>query len=232
MTQMDGVLDTGGTKALAFELGFDLVGVLDPALSHAPGWVRSVLVLGYATLDEAYDYNVYVDVQGARRWSKLAYEVVVARSARLALALRDRGVRAEPLTFEDSASLIDLRKAAVATGLGVLGKNELVVTARFGPRVRFGAVFTDLDLPYDRPLREYYCSSCVRCLSACPTGALGPSGLDRSRCLADFAPSREMLALQKQLLRQLSPFARLQCSACVTACPIGSKVAVPYWDGE
>jgi len=224
--------DTWEMKELARANGFDLVGVLDPALARAGSWVRSVLVLGYATLDEAYDYNVYIDVRGQRRWSKLAYEVLVARAALLALALRDRGVRAAPLTYEDSAAIIDLRCAAVAAGLGVRGKNELVITRDFGPRVRWGAVFVDQALPPDRPLSEYFCSSCTRCWAACPTGALGPEGLDRSRCLAEFAPRPEMVARQKRGVLQITPFTRRQCCACITACPIGRHIAETYWDGE
>ena len=226
------VLDASRAKALALEAGFDLVGVIDPAHTHGPAWTRTVLVLGYATLDQAYDYNVYVEVRGLRRWSKLAYEVVVARAARLALALRDHGARAEPLVYEDSAAIIDLRRAAVAAGLGVPGKNELVVSRDYGPRIRLGAVFTDLELAPDRPLSEYFCSSCTLCWTACPTRALGPDGLDRSRCLAEFAPTPEMLARQKRELVQLTPFTRLQCVACVDSCPIGRGLAHPYWDGE
>lgn len=229
---MGTALDAYQTKQLALEAGFDLVGVLDPGHTHGPAWARSVLVVAYATLDEAYDYCVYVEVRGRRRWSKLAYEVLVARAACLALRLRDLGVRADPLVYEDSAAIIDLRRAAVAAGLGVIGKNELVISRDFGPHLRLGAVFTDLALPPDRPLSEYFCSSCTRCWSACPTGAIGPQGLDRARCLADFAPGPELLARQKRELRQLTPFARLQCSACVTACPIGARLAYPYWDGE
>ncbi len=229
---MDSALDTATTKRLALELGFDLVGILSPSATHGPAWTRSVLVLGYATLDEAYDYNIYVDVRGARRWSKVAYEVLVARAARLALALRDRGARADPLTYEDSAGKIDLRRAAVNAGLGVLGKNGLVVAPDCGPRLRLGAVFTDMALALDRPASEYPCSSCTRCWSACPTGALGPAGLDRSRCLAEFDPTPEMLARQRRELKQLTPFTRRQCCACITACPIGRRLAQPYWDGE
>ena len=229
---MDTLPDTSTTKQLALDAGFDLVGMLDPSATHGPAWARSVLVLGYATIDEAYDYNVYVEVRGRRRWSKLAYEVVVARSALLALALRDRGARAMPLVFENSAAIIDLRRAAVAAGLGAIGKNELVISPTFGPRIRFGAVFTDLALEFDRPLDTYPCSSCSRCWGACPSGALGPAGFDRSRCLAEFAPSPEMLAEQKRTALQLTPFTRLQCVACITSCPIGSRLAYPYWDGE
>ncbi len=229
---MGTALDTWQTKQLALEAGFDLVGVLEPAATHGPAWARSVLVVAYATLDEAYDYSVYVQVRGQRRWNKLAYEVMVARAARLALALRDHGARADPLTYEDSAAIIDLRRAAVAAGLGTRGKNELVVTRDFGPHIRLGAVFTSLALEPDYPLSEYFCSSCSRCVSVCPTTALGPQGLDRSRCLAEFAPDRAMLTRQKSQVRQLTPFTRLQCAACVTACPIGARLAQPYWDGE
>ncbi|MGQ9681872.1 MAG: 4Fe-4S double cluster binding domain-containing protein [Anaerolineae bacterium] len=227
-----GYPDKSQTIRLALEHGFDMVGVASAAVARGPDWTRSVLVLAYATLDEAYDYNVYVALPEGRRWSKFAYEVVVARSATLALRLRDWGARAEPLLFEDSAAVINLRQAAVTAGLGVWGKNELVITQRFGPRVRLGAVFTDLDLAPDQPLREYFCSSCTRCWAACPSGALGARGLDLSRCLAEFQPSPDMLVRQKRETRQLTPYTRLQCSACVHACPIGARLAEPWWDGE
>ena len=48
------------------------------------------------------------------------------------------------------------------------GKNNLVITRRYGPRVRFGAVFVDADWPADRPILDYYCPSCTLCWIGLP----------------------------------------------------------------
>ncbi len=219
-------------KQLARERDFDLAGICAPEGSGLPRWVGSVVVLGLYTPDDAYDFNTYVAFGGTHRWHKVAYEALVARAALLALDLIARGIRAEPLTFVDSASLVDLREAAVRAGLGVRGLNGLVVTREFGPRVRFGAVFVEPQLPPDTPVPDYYCASCSICISRCPTGALAAWGFDRSRCIAEFAPSPEMRAKQQREVKQITPFTRLQCNLCISSCPIGKKRAATWWDGD
>ena len=168
---------------------------------------------------------------GRRFWSKPIYERLVAIAGRLALALVRAGFAAEPLTFEDSLALMDLKQAAVRAGLGVIGLNNLVVTREYGPRIRFGAVYTAAPLSPDAPLHEYYCSSCTLCWGACPDRALGPNGLDRSRCRAEFDPTPEMARLQEQEEKHPSPATRLQCIRCLVSCPIGKRVGRPYVPG-
>jgi epoxyqueuosine reductase QueG len=217
-------------RTYAHSLGFDLFGTAPAAeFPTVPAWARSVLVLGMATLDRALDLELYLEVHGDQRWSKWAYERLSAGAARLALSLVAEGHRAQPLTYEDSLSLLDLKAAAVRAGLGVRGLNTLVISRRYGPRLRLGAVFTDLDLPAGRPLHDYYCVSCSLCIAACPTGALGPDGLDRSRCLAEFEPDAAMAALQKEKLEFPTPHTRFQCAACVDACPIGQRLPTRFW---
>jgi epoxyqueuosine reductase QueG len=216
--------------ARARALGFDLVGVAPAAeFATVPAWARSIVVLGMAALDPALDLELYVEAAGEQRWSKWAYERLVAGAARLALALVEAGHRAQPLTYEDSLALLDLKAAAVRAGLGVWGLNHLVITHHFGPRVRLGAVFTDLDLPAGAPLHDYYCVSCSLCLAACPTGALGPAGLDRSRCIGEFEPDAAMARLQKEMVDFPTPYTRRQCAACVDACPIGKRLPARFW---
>jgi epoxyqueuosine reductase len=182
-----------------------------------------------AALDAAWDLEMYIEEAGARRWSKWAYERLASGAARLALWLSEAGWRAQGLTYEDSLAIIDLKAAAIRAGLGVRGLNTLVVTRRFGPRVRWGAVWTDLALPAGQPLLDYYCVSCTMCLAACPTEALGPAGLDRARCIAEFAPGPELVELQRGLLRFATPHTRFQCAACITACPLGKRLPTRFW---
>ncbi len=224
-------VDAAEVKVLARQLDCDQVGITTPEAFHLPAWTRAVVVLGQATLDEAWDYEMRVDYGGRSFWSKPIYERLVAIAGRLSLALTQTGFRSEPLTFEDSAALIDLRLAAVQAGLGVYGLNGLVVTREYGPRIRFGAVYTAAPLERDAPLSEYYCSSCTICWGLCPDRALGPQGLDRARCRAEFAPTPEMARLQEREEKHPSPATRLQCIRCITACPIGKGLGRPWVPG-
>ena len=223
--------DASTVKAWARELGCDKVGITTPEGFHLPSWTRSVVVLGQATLDEAWDYEMRIEYGGRRFWSKPIYERLVALAGRLALRLVGAGFRAEPLTFEDSLALMDLKQAAIQAGLGVLGQNNLVITREYGPRIRFGAVYTALSLEPDGPLTDYYCSSCTICWGACPDAALGPWGFDRSRCRAEFDPTPEMARRQEAEEKHPSPATRLQCIRCITPCPIGKKAGRPYVPG-
>jgi epoxyqueuosine reductase QueG len=217
-------------RARAGELGFDLLGVAPAAeFATVPTWARSVIVVGMAALDPALDLELYIEEEGEQRFSKWAYERLVAGTARLALDLMAGGHRAQPLTYEDSLALLDLKAAAVRAGLGVWGLNRLVLSRRFGPRVRLGAVFADVQLPADHPLLDYYCVSCSLCIAACPTRALSPAGLDRARCIAEFAPDEAMVRLQKEMGDYPTPHTRLQCAECVSACPIGQRLPTRFW---
>ncbi|MGQ9585182.1 MAG: hypothetical protein ACUVXG_07255 [Anaerolineae bacterium] len=222
-------MDAKEVKALALEIGFDLAGITIPQPGHPLPWTRSVVVLGLATLDEAFDYEMRIAYEGKRRWYKPIYTALEALSARLARRLREEGWQAEHLTFENSLSFVDLKQAAVAAGLGVWGKNNLVIARQYGPQVRFGAVFLSAELARDRPLLDYYCPSCTLCWNACPTGAIGPGGFVRELCLGEFNPTEEMAARQARELPHPTPATTLQCLACVTACPIGRKIATERW---
>ncbi|MDY7040007.1 MAG: 4Fe-4S double cluster binding domain-containing protein [Chloroflexota bacterium] len=217
-------------ETLAHEFGFDKVGIIGPEHANGPSWTRAVLVLALATLDPAFDHEMFIEYDGRRSWHKFVYVILEAQGARLAHALREKGLRAEPLTFEDSISYINLREAAVQAGLGVRGLNEAVVTTEYGPRVRFTALFTDAELEQDHPLREYYCLNCTLCWSACPTGAIGPQGFDRSRCIAEFAPTPEMAERQREIQTFPTPATRLQCRKCLDSCPIGERQGTFYFD--
>lgn len=211
-------------------LGIDLLDVAPGGeFATVPNWTRSVIVLGMAALDPAFDLELYIELEGEQRWSKWAYERLVAGAGQLALALGQHGCRAQALTYEDSLAVLDLKAAATRAGLGVVGLNNLVVTRKFGPRVRFGAVFTDLDLPAGRPLHDYFCVSCSLCIAACPTGALDPNGFVRARCIAEFEPDAAMVRLQKERLAFPTPHSRLQCAACIAACPIGKRLPTRFW---
>lgn len=89
----------------------------------------------------------------------------------LAQFIRDLGYQAIP-SMNDTAPSIPY---AIKAGLGEYGRNGLLITREFGPRVRLGKVYTDLPLAHDHPISfgvQKFCRICKRCAETCPAKAL------------------------------------------------------------
>ena len=67
---------------------------------------------------------------------------------------------------------IFLKDAAVMAGLGCIGKNNLVITPGYGPRIRFRAILLDREAKATGPLEFKPCEDCKQpCRKACPIKA-------------------------------------------------------------
>jgi epoxyqueuosine reductase len=83
------------------------------------------------------------------------------------------------LGYRAIASVNDTSQAipyAIQAGLGEYGRNGLLITKDFGPRVRIGRIYTDLPLVHDEPrsfgVRTFCDTTCRRCAEACPPKAI------------------------------------------------------------
>jgi epoxyqueuosine reductase len=64
---------------------------------------------------------------------------------------------------------------AIDAGLGELGRNGLLITPQYGPRVRLCKIFTDLPLEADKPIEfgvKEFCKKCKLCAEHCEAGAI------------------------------------------------------------
>lgn len=64
---------------------------------------------------------------------------------------------------------------AIDAGLGELGRNGILITPKFGPRVRLAKVYTDMPLIPDSPIRfgvKEFCDVCMTCAVDCPSGSI------------------------------------------------------------
>ena len=87
------------------------------------------------------------------------------------------------LWYVDTGPVLE-REFAQRAGIGFVGKNANVISRRAGNWILLGEILTTLELAPDTP-EVNRCGSCVRCLAACPTGALAaPFQLDARRCLS------------------------------------------------
>lgn len=64
---------------------------------------------------------------------------------------------------------------AADAGLGELGRLGLIITPRFGPRVRWSTVTTNLPLLQDKPITfgvQHFCDFCRKCAANCPSQSI------------------------------------------------------------
>jgi len=67
---------------------------------------------------------------------------------------------------------ISLKHAAESAGIGIIGRNYLLISEEYGTRLWLSAVLTVADLVPDNKVQLNYCDDCNLCVEACPIGAL------------------------------------------------------------
>jgi len=79
--------------------------------------------------------------------------------------------------------ILSLKHAGFLAGVGVFGKNTLLINERFGNMMWLGAILTSADLEPD-PIASYEAcpSECTLCLDACPQHALDGKTIDQKLC--------------------------------------------------
>ena len=88
----------------------------------------------------------------------------------LSLWIEDRlGITAQRMPYWVEEGGIYLKDAAVLGGLGCIGRNNILITPEFGPRVRLRAMLLETELNATGPIDFDPCESCeVFCQKACP----------------------------------------------------------------
>ena len=66
----------------------------------------------------------------------------------------------------------DFDYAAVACGLGEIGRNGLFLSPKFGSRQRFHMILTDAELEQTPLFEGHICDGCGKCAASCPLGAI------------------------------------------------------------
>ncbi|MFX0204793.1 MAG: 4Fe-4S double cluster binding domain-containing protein [Candidatus Hodarchaeota archaeon] len=110
---------------------------------------------------------------------------------------------------------------AGSAGLGWIGKNLLLITPKFGPRVRLGTVLTNISLRSSKSVIELNCGNCTKCIDACPIKALKPSSFE------EYPVNREDVFDAKKCHTRLEKLGKKDyigvsiCGVCIKVCPIG-----------
>ena len=149
-------------------------------------------------------------------------DYVEGLSSRLATSIAARW-------YVDDGPMLD-RAAAQRSGLGWFGKNTNILTPSHGSWVFLGQVVTDLEIEPDPPLRKT-CGSCVRCIDACPTGAIvAPYVIDNTRCIS-YLTIENRGPIPREFRPQMLDWV-FGCDICQDVCPVNRKALPgnsPLW---
>ena len=162
---------------------------------------KSMIVMGFRVMrgslrgiEEGTMFNNY----SAMGYAGMTFVYIPMTVWNLCKAIEDEGYEAIPLGHQGTWPAVDrwgelrenfsrpvepgkphpdvevhLRIAAYLAGLGEIGFSKVFLSPRFGPRIRFGIVLTELELEPD-PIYSgpKLCNKCMACVKDCPTKAM------------------------------------------------------------
>ena len=143
------------------------------------------------------------------------------RSALREVCRRIRRSDHRAVAFADDNSIVD-RAVAHRAGLGWYGKNANLLLPGAGSWFVLGSIVTTA--PYDpapAPAPDG-CGSCVRCIDACPTGAIvSPGVIDANRCISWILQKPGAIPVE---FRTAIGDRIYGCDDCQDACPVSVRL--------
>lgn len=116
---------------------------------------------------------------------------------------------------------ISHKAMAKAAGLGWQGKSLLLVTPKYGPRVRLATLLTNAPLDADPP-QPNRCGTCRKCQEACPAAAIkGGSWEDHPQTREDALHFTRCVEKVNEDFAKRPEIGKPICGVCISVCPWG-----------
>jgi epoxyqueuosine reductase len=148
------------------------------------------------------------------------HRTVRARLDGLAESLAGRFPGSRHLAYVDTGAILE-REWARRAGIGWIAKNTLVLHRHAGSYFFLGELVTDLELD-PVPLPADHCGTCMRCVVACPTGALEQGyTMEPRRCIS-YLTIEHRSAIPTALRPAIENWV-FGCDVCQEVCP---------WNGD
>jgi len=121
----------------------------------------------------------------------------------------------------DSAPILE-RSFAVTSGIGFIGKNNMLIVPDHGSYCFLAEIFTTAQFPVPSfKETENMCGSCTECIDNCPTGALkAPFYIDVCKCLS-YLTIESKDDIDKLTARKMGN-TFFGCDVCQEVCPFTS----------
>ncbi|MGD9910532.1 MAG: epoxyqueuosine reductase [Candidatus Izemoplasmatales bacterium] len=111
---------------------------------------------------------------------------------------------------------LDERLAAELSGIGYLGKNQLIIRKNAGTYHFLGLlVINQVFENHPRSLITDTCGTCTKCIDACPGKALSEDGYIRDHCISSYNQEKRVLSIDEISKNYLL----FGCDICQLVCP-------------
>lgn len=122
--------------------------------------------------------------------------------------------------FIDNSPINEV-KAAVLSGLGVKGKNNLLINEKYGSFCFIGEIVTDYKIQTVNNIITN-CINCDKCINSCPTGFLSDKN---NKCLSAITQQKaELLEKEKNIIKNNKTV--WGCDICQDICPMNKNSAL------
>ncbi|MBO7399675.1 MAG: epoxyqueuosine reductase [Clostridia bacterium] len=116
-------------------------------------------------------------------------------------------------------SPVNEKHASLLAGMGVAGRNSLLITRKYGSFVFLGSVMTDMPFP-DETREIKTCIDCGRCIAACPANAIRERGIDPDACLSGINQKKKVSPEEAGFIAKSGYV--WGCDECQNACPLNA----------
>jgi epoxyqueuosine reductase len=223
-------------KRAARLFGASLVGICELDRQWLYSHVSNDLTGEYTPLEipEAYRYAIAMAIEmnygliqttptaGASAATGLGYSKMAFVAGLLAQFIRKLGYKAIPCGNDTALSI----PIAIEAGLGELGRNGLLITEKFGPRVRLCKVFTDLPIVPDEPhffgVTEF-CRSCMKCAEHCPSRAISFEERTTEAPTVSSNPGVLKWPINPEQCLKFWVANHTDCANCIRVCPYNQQ---------
>ena len=114
---------------------------------------------------------------------------------------------------------------AAAAGIGWFGKNDLIITEKYGPRVRLSAILINYDFEYSKAYEKSLCpNDCDKCIKVCPGHALLNVIWEKGMRRDDIINITDCNKIRSAFVPKLGRWG--ECGLCLVVCPYGNPDGV------
>jgi epoxyqueuosine reductase len=140
------------------------------------------------------------------------------------------GIKALSLPYQIEYGGAFLKDAAALAGLGVIGKNNLLVTPEFGTRIRLRGIFMEAELEPTGPMTGFDpCDRCdMPCHRVCPRDAFRSGTFERALCKQENDHREVNFEILDGSIMGIDEPSKVvkPCRYCELACPVAQGASL------
>jgi epoxyqueuosine reductase len=138
---------------------------------------------------------------------------------------KEYGLDSQPLPYHVEKGGLFLKDAAVLSGIGIIGRNNLLLHPEWGPRIRFRSILLEGDFQSTEALEGFTpCETCEGfCQKACPVKAFPQKIYRRPNCRKQINADVENKVPDGEIGENGKRNLVIKyCRACELSCPVGA----------